>query len=94
MVATQAPGSQVNGTLVLAVPGFLVYELDAIGLTGFLARMPSELIVLEREHLDCAGTCVHCGRSWPCVYVTCAGHARQALGWPPSGHVQQAVRHG
>lgn len=64
-------------------------------LAGLLAALPTELIVLEREHADRDGVCSHCpdARSWPCAYAWACWDARVALGWPLPGTAREWAGH-
>lgn len=80
----------------VAVPGAPAVNAPSVAaVTGLMARFPAVLVATEAEHQEeSAGRCRACRRPFPCAHVRCAETARDMLGWPPAGHVQQGVRHG
>ncbi|GAA5158199.1 hypothetical protein GCM10023321_37650 [Pseudonocardia eucalypti] len=82
--------SEALSVFTLSGSGVLIHYLDGVGLSGLLARLPTELVTVEREHRDDGGVCSRCpdGREWPCVHVQAAWDARVVLGWPLPGEAR------
>ncbi|GAA5175126.1 hypothetical protein GCM10023321_80530 [Pseudonocardia eucalypti] len=90
--------SSVVGELasILDRPVLSGSDFKAVDVIGrLLVAFPSELVTLEREHLDRAGVCSHCpdAQAWPCGYVRCAWDARLVLGWPLPGAAREWAGH-